>query len=360
MTDSGKWMPQADSSSSDEISVFTLGTILLRNRWRIVRWMALGAIIAAVIVLSRPPLYVASASFVPQGADASRSGLSAIAGQLGVSLPTASQTLTPDFYAKLIKSRVLLRPITRDTFVLPETSARKTDFVDLFEIGGNSRTGREDEAVRRLLKIVSVSVAKTTGVVEVSAATRWPGVSLAIVTALMDGVNEFNLRTRQGQAAAERKFIEGRLAVARADLRQAEDRLEAFLRGNRQFTSSPELTFQRERYQRDVSLKQEVFTSLTQSYEEVRIREVRDTPLITVIEVPSVPTTPESRGGVKSVLLGLLLGGLVGTLLAFITEMMARGQKEGKGEVGEFVGTLGEVRGEMLRPLKRLGARFRR
>ncbi len=151
-------------------------------------------------------------------------------------------------------------------------------------------------------------------------ASRWPSVSLAISTALVTGVNDFNQRTRQGQAAAERKFVEGRLAIAGSDLRTAEDRLEGFLRTNRQFASSPDLTFQRDRLQRDLSLKQQVFNSLTQSYEEVRIREVRDTPVITVIEPPAVPTLPQPRGRLLTVLIGLILGGFVGWIIALVSE----------------------------------------
>ncbi len=88
---------------------------------------------------------------------------------------------------------------------------------------------REEQGVSLLVDIVTASVVKTTGVVELSVATQWPGVSLVIATALVNGVNEFNRRTRQGQEAAARKFVEQRLAIAAAELRGAEDRLEHLL-----------------------------------------------------------------------------------------------------------------------------------
>jgi uncharacterized protein involved in exopolysaccharide biosynthesis len=184
-------------------------------------------------------------------------------------------------------------------------------------------------------------------------ATRWPSVSLAIVDKLVDGVNAFNLRTRQGQAAAERKFVEGRLALASSELRAAEDRLERFLTANRQ-SGSPELAFQRERLQRDVTSRQQLFTVLTQSYEEVRMREVRDTPAITMVEPPSVLTERQPLGRLKWVLFGLLLGAFLGGLGAFTREVTARRQKEGDAEAHAFVATLGEVKGEVLRPLRLL------
>jgi uncharacterized protein involved in exopolysaccharide biosynthesis len=352
-------MSEADWPDRDEASLFALATALLRNRWRIARWMFVGGGLAALVALTTPALYVASASFIPEGNDPSRSGLANLAGQFGLTIAAGNQSQSPDFYTRLLTTRVLLMPIVRDTFVVREMGGRRIPFLDLFKIGRGPVTLREEQGVRGLTRVVNTSVAKTTGVVEVSVATEWPSVSLAIANALLNGVNEFNQRTRQGQAAAERKFVEGRLALAGSDLRAAEDRLESFLRTNREFGGSQELIFQRERLQRDLALKQQVFTSLTQSYEEVRIREVRDTPVITVIEPPSVPTVPQPRGRLLRVLLGIILGGFVGTLVALMSDTINRRRNEGDPQANEFVGTLGEMKGEMLGRVRRFRRRIR-
>jgi uncharacterized protein involved in exopolysaccharide biosynthesis len=238
--------------------------------------------------------------------------------------------------------------------VVRENGQQRVTFSDLFGIPEGTAKSREEQGIKTLGEIVTPSVARTTGVVEFSVLTRWPSVSVAIATALVDGVNQFNQRMRQEQAAAERKFIEGRLAVAGSDLRASEDRLESFLKTNRQFASSPDLTFERDRLMRDVALKQQVFTSLTQSYEEVRIREVRDTPVITVIESPSVPSIPEPRQRAIRVLLGVVVGGIIGLVIAFMSETTARRRKGGDPDAAEFVGTLDKVKGEMLGPVRRL------
>ncbi len=337
----------------DDLSLFAVGTILLRNRWRIARWTLIGGVLAALAAFTKPALYVASASFIPAGTEQSRSALAGLAGQFGVALPTGNQSQSPDFYSSLLTSRELLSAIARDTFVVQERGGRRVAFLDLFKIDRNSAQGRVEEGVRQLRAIVKPSIVRTTGVVEVSVATEWRSVSLAIANALLTGVSEFNQRTRQGQAAEERKFVEGRLALAASDLRAAENRLEDFLMTNRQFTT-PDLTFQRDRLQRDVALKQQVFTSLTQSYEEVRIREVRDTPVITVIETPSVPTVPEPRGRLVSVLFGLIFGALLGAFIAFVSGAVARRRQEGDSEADEFVNTLGEVKGKMLGRFRRM------
>jgi uncharacterized protein involved in exopolysaccharide biosynthesis len=173
----------------------------------------------------------------------------------------------------------------------------------------------------------------------------------------VDGINDFNRRTRQGQASTERKFVESRLAVEASVLRAAEDRLEAFLRNNRQWAGSPDLTFQHDRLQREVLMQQQVFTSLTQSFEEVSIREVRDTPVITVVESPSHPVRPEPRYRAVGVLLGAVLGTMIGALVAFISEALARRRTGMNSDADEFVKALGEFKNELLGRFRRI---FRR
>jgi uncharacterized protein involved in exopolysaccharide biosynthesis len=112
-------MTEPDWQGGGELSLLAVGTILLRNRWRVVRWMLFGAVVAALAMLTKPALYVASASFIPQGADPGRSGLANLAGQFGVVLPASNQSLSPDFYASLLRSRELLLPIVSDTFAVP-------------------------------------------------------------------------------------------------------------------------------------------------------------------------------------------------------------------------------------------------
>jgi len=342
-------MTEAERLDEEEVSVLVLGTTLIRNRWRIGRWMVIGAAIAALFGFLKPAKYMAWASFIPRGSNESdRSGLASLAGQFGVLVSAGNQSLSPDFYSRLLKSRVLLREIVRDTIAVQEMGGKRISFLDLFEIDEGMTKRREEQGVAKLMDIVSTSFVRTTGVVELNVATRWPSVSLAIVTSLVNGANAFNQRLRQGQAETERKFVEGRLSLAGSDLRAAEDRLENFLKTNRDVGSSPDLSFARDRLQREVNLKQQVFTSLTQSYEEVRLREVRDTPVISIIEPPSVASIPESRGRVLGLFFGLALGAFFGTLEVFALGGIRRRRGEGDPEANDFVAVLGEVKGEML------------
>lgn len=341
----------------EDSSLFALATTVLRSRWRILKYMLVGGLIAGLAIWVSPPSYVATASFIPQSNDANKSGLATLAGQFGVSLPTGDESLSPDFYAQLLRSRVLLAPIASDTFAMPGNPTRRVAVPDLFGVSGGTARRKQERVVARLQDVVGSSVVASTGLVRVRAATRWPSVSLAIVTKLVEGVNTFNQKTRQSQASAERKFVENRLGVARADLRAAEDRLEFFLRTNRDISASPGASFERDRLQRDVTLQRELVNSLTQSLEDARIREVRDTPLITVVETPDVPSSAEPRHWLRTIVLGAVSGGFVGIGVALLSGLFVRRRKRGDPEAEEFGYALAEAKGQLLSPVRRFRPR---
>ena len=206
-----------------------------------------------------------------------------------------------------------------------------------------------------LSDLIKVELRKTTGVVEVKASTPWPSVSLEIVGQVINGVNKFNRDTRRGQAAEERKFTEARLQSAAIELRQAEEEMQRYLSTNRQISPYSELAYRRDQLQRLMMLKQQVYTTLAQSYEDVRMREVRDTPVISIVEAPSVDQRPESRGRIKMVFLGLVIGATIGVLVTLLTEWLRQMSRRQDADASEFLNSLQQIRNAVMARL-----RFRR
>jgi uncharacterized protein involved in exopolysaccharide biosynthesis len=191
-------------------------------------------------------------------------------------------------------------------------------------------------AVNALSGAVEAQEDKKVGIVHVSVKTRWPSVSLALARRLLQRVNEFNLEMRRGQATAERTFFETQLEEAGQALREAEDHLQAFLRSNRSIVSSPDLIFERERIQREVLLRQQLYGSWLQSREEARVREARNTPVITVFEEPQLPFTVEPRNSAKKGVLGGLIGGILAILVASIAHGISAVRTARTKEAQEF------------------------
>ena len=309
------------SDAEARISVLRIVGILLHERRLIVMCVGVGLATSLVAALMRDTNYTTRFSFVPQSApDPGRAGLASLAGQFGVSLAGGGAAQSSQLYADLLQTREVLAPIAMDSFIVSGGGARRVPLPAILKISGGDPAIVLDKTLTHLRKsVISTSVAtRTTGVVNVSVRTTSPEVSLQIAQRLLQGLNDFNLGTRQNQAREERRFTEERLDSARAALRRAEDALLAFLQSNRQFGNSPQLAFERDRLQREVAFQQQLVTGLAQQYEEARIREVRNTPVITMIEKPIRAPMPDPRGRAMVLLGGLLTSIFIGILAALV------------------------------------------
>lgn len=331
--------PEDLQSAKDDDGKAFLGFAAVVLRWRrlIVALGVLGGVIGLATGLLSTRLYRSRALFVPQSSDAGLSGLALAASQLGVRVPTAGggPTWGTGLYVEVLRSRALLEPITRDSFTVAEMGGRRIPFMDLFEIRGASPEARLDHGVRALQSAIKATDERTIGAVRLSVSTPWPSVSLVLAERVLRAVDEFNSQRRQSQAAAERAFVERQTAEAEAHLREVENRLRLFREQNRTI-NGPRTELEHQRLQREVNLRQSLYTSLLQNREEARIREVRDTPVITVLEEPRLPVEGESRGTVLRALLGGFAGGMIALLIALIANGLQKARHTRSPESREF------------------------
>lgn len=353
-------MPDQPAVDSSGQTLLQVGTVLLRQR----RWVFGIPVLLAMVVVGigvvLPRQYSANASFAPQAGPGALSRLSGIAAQFGLSVPTDDAAQSPEFYADLLRSPQLLRELVVGPYRIAGASGDtiQTDLIEVYEISERTAGRDREKAVERLAQDIRVSTDLKTGVVGFAVTARYPELAHAIVERVLEMVNRFNLETRQSQAAAERRFAQSRLAAVEAELRETEDRLQSFLQRNRDFRNSPQLSFAHDRLQREVQLRQELFGSLSQAFEQSRIEEVRNTPVITVIERPIVPVRPDGRRLALKAMLALIVGFLFASLAATGHDMLRRQGAAEPATSAEFRQLLAEARAELRHP-KRLLSRAR-
>ena len=248
------------------------------------------------------------------------SGLASLAGQFGFNIPGTGGSESPEFYQELLQSReVLTAVIDHEYQIFRHEDTDTVLLLDLVEIDGETYAERIDRGLEWLREDALKTLAgRETGIVDFSITTRWPDLSHQMATVLLETVQSFNLSNRITQAQAEREFLEERVGAAQGELHQVEGSMQRFLQDNRSWQDSPELIFRHEKLQREVAMRQQVYSGLMEAYEQARIREVRDTPVITIIEHPILPPRREPRGVVLKLLLGGVLGGMIAATLVVI------------------------------------------
>ena len=288
------------------------------------------------------------ATFIPQGSRAP-STASSLAAQFGLGGGTVEAGQSPQFYIDLIGTREILRGVVRGTYTVhTDTGVLIGDLVKLYGIKKKPTNFPETSAMKLLSLSVSAVPSVKTGVITLRATTGYPELSAQIVTSFFAQINKFNLVGRQSRASSERKFTEERLNEAQGALTVAEDNMEEFLRSNRE-TASPSLQLRRERLNRVVATRQQVYTALAQSFEQSKIEELRDTPAITVIDPPVVPMEPDPRGTIAKTAKSIVFGALMGAILAFLLDYFQRSGGRDSEAFQEFVAL---SRGAFNRPFR--------
>lgn len=301
-----------------EASVLGFANVVLR-RWRVVAVSVVLFVGYTVFAAFTAPVTWSSEALLMPENSGSPSPLSNIPVQFGGSMGSEEGMQSPQFYAELLRSRAILQRVAQQPVAAGSPPRMKT-VADLYGIRATSPRQRAHQTTAALMGSIASATTRT-GAVQLRVSAPDALAAKSISDRLLAEIMRFNMQTRQSQAAAERRFIEERLRNASEELRAAESRLEDFLQRNR-VAESPELTVARQRLERHVRLREEIHTSLATSYERARIDEVRDTPLLTVIEPPEVPVAPDARGGMSRIIVAFITGGLIGIVLAHLIDFL--------------------------------------
>jgi tyrosine-protein kinase Etk/Wzc len=320
-----------------DVPVYSVAARVLRHSRPIVLTALVAAIGIVGYTLFHPREYTVESSFLPQNRRSSQGTFSALAAQLGLAVPGLDAGQGPAFYVDLLTSDRLLERLADERFSFATDGVERTaTLVEWYEAKGRTPAERREATVDKLRDDVKASVAIKTGLVRLSVTLTNPALSAQVNDRLLALLNDFNLHSRQSQAGQERRFTERRLDEVRADLRRAEERVAGFLNRNREYLHSPQLRFEYDRLDREVDIQQELFTTLAQSYEQAKIDEVRDTPIVSVIEPPTVPARPDARFLAVKAVVALLAGGLLGLLAALLGDFLRRNREQDAAAFSEF------------------------
>jgi uncharacterized protein involved in exopolysaccharide biosynthesis len=333
----------------------TLGFLvtLARYSWFVTLFALVVAAAVAVKTLREGRVYAAESAFMLDS-DRPLTNVSGLAAQFGIAVPPTGDAQSPNFYADLLKSPALLRRVVDTTLqVNTPTGVHTLRLVDSVPDDGNPALRREF-ALQKLSSRIGVSTAPRTGVVTLRVLDPSPDVALAINQELLRLAEEFNRSRRRGRAMAERSFIEERLDSSRDSLRFAEERLRRFLSANRAFLPSSEAFFERQRLEREVGTRSQVYVSLLQSHEQAKLEEFRDAPLLAVVQSAERPAAPQPRRTARKTVIGFLIGLVAALFIAYVIEGV-RQLRLRHPAAGERIGhAFHEARGGALRPWRLL------
>ncbi len=302
------------------VSLGDLPAALLRARGRTLAVITIPVLAAAAAALLLPRWYESGATLtieagttpIPPG------GVLGLASQLGLAATDASRS--PQFYSDLLRSRVLLEHVLSAQFPLAANGGLQD--LETYWNEGRAPTPRlHDRAIEKLQDRLSASANARTGVITFTLEGPSKPVAKLMADTALAALNDLVVSIRQKHATAERQFTEERWKALRDSLTAREEVLRRFYEHNRQITS-PELQFEELRLRREVERVQTVYAQIGAQLEQARIQEVRDIPVISVIDPPIEPIRKSSPKGKLLLATAAVLGAAVAVILTLV--QMAR------------------------------------
>jgi len=139
-----------------------------------------------------------------------------------------------------------------------------------------------------------------------------PQLAADVANQITAELDDYTRTKRRTNATLQREFIEQRMKEVEEQLGRSEIALKEFRERNRRIMDSPQLMLEQERLARDVQINSTVFIELKKQLEIAKIEEIKNIPIINVLDPARPPVTksyPIRRSAALAALaLSLVLG----------------------------------------------------
>ncbi|RKY62859.1 MAG: hypothetical protein DRP95_00445 [Candidatus Latescibacterota bacterium] len=327
----GSLREEMEQRPYEEVDLFDYIEVLVKRRWLIVFGTAVCVLTTLIYSLTAEKRYKAEATILPAE---ERDYLAQLLGGAG-GQPAPGRS----FYIDILKSIPVTKAVLEKEYTYHvDGEERKGTLMEYF------RARTVHQGIRALQDIAKFSEARNTGIITISVTTTSPDLSAAVANEYVRQLQIYNTERRKTRAKEQMEFIEKRLKEVKRELAEAEQKLADFKKRNRNLItlssgpegkssisfSSPELAMELSRLEREVTVKSDLFQTLTRQYELVRIEAKKETPVIEVLNYAEPPDRPTGKGKKFLLLLSFVTGGFVSVGMAFFLEYVEKAHRSGR------------------------------
>jgi uncharacterized protein involved in exopolysaccharide biosynthesis len=286
--------------------------LIWSKRKRELQVIAGATLLAVIISLLLPNYYKSSAVILPQTDEGGLAALASLSGLASAAGINVGQVTIEELFPDIISSESVLKDVLYAKYATKKF-AHPVDLITYWDIEGTDSAEIYELALKRLRKELDVSQDRKTDVVTVSILTKEPQLSADIVNNVTAGLDLFLRTKKKTNASEQREWIETRLAEVNADLAKSEDALKNFREENRQVGDSPALLLEQTRLMRNVDINTTLFTTLKQQYELARIEEVKNIPIVNIMDAAR-PAGKKDKPRRSIIVISVFLISIIGTL----------------------------------------------
>lgn len=343
-----------------EITLTDIVVFLKRSRRTIFLSAIVGALFGALYALSKPNVYTAQVTVMPEIQGKGTGGLGSLgslAGLAGVSLdnlggqdairpelyptilqsvPFALDLLKQPVYSQKLKSRTTLQEfvkrVAREGFIsrflnlfagadIAEDTEEKSDpknYSQALQV-----TKEQDELIKVVQGSVTATYDKKTGIIAIVAIEPDPVVAATVARLSLEYLTTYITTYRTEKARKQVDFLVQQVEDSQKRYKATEYALSSYRDRNRSlFLNTAKIDEQR--LQADYLLAQSVYTDLSKQLEQAKIKVQEETPIFKTLEPPTVPL--RKSGPKRTIMVGVfcIVGALISIALLLVRYITRR------------------------------------
>jgi len=352
-----------ESAGDDEIEIqlSDITQFLKRSRRRIILGGLIGFVIGALYAFSKPNMYTAQVTVMPEIQTKGAGGLSnlgSLAGLAGINLDNVgtSDAIRPDLYPNIIQSvpfaldmlkqpvysQKLQAKITLQEFIerinresllgkvmgmLPGSEDDQGNKVEKADPKNFSQaiqvTNKQDKLIQQVQTSSSVLYDKKTGILTITAIEPDPVVAATMARLSLEYLTNYITTYRTQKARDQVNFLSQQVREAKSNYQSAEYAISTYRDRNRSLYSYT-AKLDEQRLEADYLLKQSVYNELSKQYEQAKIKVQEATPVFKVLEPPTVPLRKSAPKRTVMILGFAVVGAIISLAIAFIQQILLK------------------------------------
>lgn len=269
-----------------------LSAVWLQRKWILI--VSFGAaIIALGVTFLISPLYTAQTSILPELTREKTLGLAGLSSLAEATGLNVGETPVSKLYPMIVSSERILQGAIYHKYSTLAYS-QPVDLVEYWKIGSGTQNEQFDRALQLLRGRMDINFDTRLGTVSVGVQMEEPQLAADVANQITAELDDYTRTKRKTNATLQREFIETRMQEVESQLEKAERVLKDFRESNRRIEGSPQLMMEQERLSRDVQINSTVFIELKKQFEIAKIEEIKNIPIINVLDAARPPVRKSS------------------------------------------------------------------
>lgn len=318
-------MNNTKPEKTNEIDIIGLLRNILSNKKELLLFIIIGAIMGVVIAINTPKKYTANVILAPElsGGNGMTNNLSDIASMVGINLSNTGSSIDaiyPEIYPDVVSSSDFIIPLfdvmvktendsisksyynhlKNDTkipfwsypkiwlsklFTAKQQDNNNNDTINIFKL-----TKEQDNICNSIRGNISCIVDKKTCVISISVTDLDKVVAATIADTIQSRLQQYITFYRTKKARSDVEYTEKLLAKAEKEYIESQKKYASFSDSNTDIVLE-KVKIERDILENNMQLKYNAYNQLSQQLQITKAKVLEKTPVFTIVQSASVPTT---------------------------------------------------------------------